>query len=695
MTISSTSRKAGPFLGNDTATVFPFTFKVFKKEDVRVTLTGPTGDDTVLTLDSHYSVTLNSNQDANPGGSVTYPFQGFPLPSPLPVGYRLTITGGLQNLQPTDIQNQGGFYPQVVEDMSDRSTIQIQQLQEEVDRSLKFSVSDPGLGAVLPPADLRANKILAFDENGRPTVAIPTSGSAADVMLQLAATYGSSLIGFLQAGVGAVPQTVQQKLRNLDVTVEDFGAVGDGLTDDSAALYAMHNAHGYIRLKRRTYYLGNSFFSIVAEKVCIIGEGKAAFNNATTQAVDGTGTILLGSLLLRADHMYCADFTVDVSRFPTKKEGIVTDARVGQIGVSCVLERLGSIARPDADSSHGLLVEGFARHTITDIDVANHNYGVVSKSRDGFISRIRGRNVKTAVVYPKSSLPAVGGDVADASVNNIEIRDVQGRGGLSDYGCAVWIHAEGVNAVNIRVSGAYYLGGLCAVRVLGTASTPYVVDCSISDVVGAQNATAAVVVSGATFDTRIDGVTADNPVSGLAVSIDASSTNWLLDNVMLVVTDAAITGTSPATLLGSGQWDNFSVRNAFRTMVLATAWGTQRTGKKFGQIALSGEGNLTLSGGASTVAGEVVPNAVTLGDNMIALNGVIGVAGVAAAGPIASAGAGINMGAGKFYICAAVTTSNTYTTFPIYVSANSIQVFSVPSAANIKQIYLDSILVRR
>lgn len=55
--------------------------------------------------------------------------------------------------------------------------------------------------------------------------------------VDLAASSGSSLIGHLPAGAGAVATTVQDKLRE-QVSLRDFGIIGDGVTDHYVAIRA-------------------------------------------------------------------------------------------------------------------------------------------------------------------------------------------------------------------------------------------------------------------------------------------------------------------------------------------------------------------------------------------------------------------------------------------------------------------------
>lgn len=160
MTVSSVTRKVGPFIGNGSATIFAFPFKVFEAEDLLVVrLEVATGIETELRLDSDYTAALNFAQDATPGGSIT-------LPAPLAVGFNLVISSDQPELQEADITNQGGFYPEVITAALDELIINVQQLKEQAERTLCYPISDPPLNATLPPAEQRAGTFLYFGTDG-------------------------------------------------------------------------------------------------------------------------------------------------------------------------------------------------------------------------------------------------------------------------------------------------------------------------------------------------------------------------------------------------------------------------------------------------------------------------------------------------------------------------------------------------
>ncbi|KAI3598731.1 hypothetical protein D8I24_5677 [Cupriavidus necator H850] len=333
MTINSATRKAGPFLGDGVTTVFPFSFKVFTKNDVQVTLTNAAGAETVLVLDSDYSVSVNADQTVNPGGTVAYP-------ASLADGFKLTLTGALPNLQPTSLPNNGPFYPKTIEDTEDRAVILIQQLQEKVDRSIKVNVSDTPL-TPLPTASARANMLLGFDAIGN-VVVVPEPASIgsgdrtpyalvsgvdfAPGATSLTLPRAPGAPGNLEVNFDALPQDFTQwsvagqtltipggvpsgvtrvwgyigttlstqippdgsvtddsvapgtrlynRIYGLEIDARDYGVVADGVTDDTAAAQAAITAggvNGRIKFPKGTILLSATLNALNSQS--IIGQG--------------------------------------------------------------------------------------------------------------------------------------------------------------------------------------------------------------------------------------------------------------------------------------------------------------------------------------------------------------------------------------------------------------------------------------
>lgn len=77
---------------------------------------------------------------------------------------------------------------------------------------------------------------------------------------------GSSLVSFTQTGVGAIARTMKDKGHDV-VSVKDFGALGDGVTDDAAAIQAaLNSGASRVRLPAGTY-MHSVGFSVPADTI--------------------------------------------------------------------------------------------------------------------------------------------------------------------------------------------------------------------------------------------------------------------------------------------------------------------------------------------------------------------------------------------------------------------------------------------
>ncbi|PXA98476.1 hypothetical protein DMC47_08385 [Nostoc sp. 3335mG] len=92
----------------------------------------------------------------------------------------------------------------------------------------------------------------------------------------------------LQVGRGAVVRTVQDKLRET-VTVKDFGAIGDGLADDTRAIQAAMDAHDHVRIPSGTYKV--SMLRFKRNNQVIEGDGWSNTVLQSTASVAGASVI--------------------------------------------------------------------------------------------------------------------------------------------------------------------------------------------------------------------------------------------------------------------------------------------------------------------------------------------------------------------------------------------------------------------
>lgn len=177
MTISSTTRQAGPFAGNGVTVAFPFAFKIFTAADLRVVSIDADGVQTELALTTDYSVTLNADQNVAPGGTATV------VSAPI-TGESLVITSDLAALQPVNLTNAGGFYPRVINDALDRLTILVQQLLGIAARAILVPFGEAAF--TVPPLDQRKNRIALWQSDGSLGAAdgvVNISGSGATAAL--------------------------------------------------------------------------------------------------------------------------------------------------------------------------------------------------------------------------------------------------------------------------------------------------------------------------------------------------------------------------------------------------------------------------------------------------------------------------------------------------------------------------------
>lgn len=150
---------------------------------------------------------------ATSGGNVV--FDTAPLN-----GQVITIERRMPFERLTDFIEGGDFAASAINTELDFVVAGLQQLEEDQANMMRFNPHETPVSNIIPDRAIRAGKALGFDTDGN-MIAVPLNGAMAQP-------------SFTVTGVGAITRTTTDKLKER-VSVKDFGAVGDGVADDTLA----------------------------------------------------------------------------------------------------------------------------------------------------------------------------------------------------------------------------------------------------------------------------------------------------------------------------------------------------------------------------------------------------------------------------------------------------------------------------
>lgn len=316
MTISTTESRV-EYQGNGVSTLFAIPFRFLENAHIFVTLVGTDGTQAPQSQGANYTLT---GADEDDGGTLTM------LVAP-PAGAYLVVVRVVPATQETDYISGDPFPAESHERALDKLTMLVQQGIEADSRTLKFPVGDLAsqIGE-LPPAALRADRLLSFDSMGRPIAIAPSDQSATSLALALAQPGGSNGIGFIQAGTGAVARTSQSKMRER-VSVWDFGAIGDGayhpLSERFGALETAQLAYPFATslsdsidwaaLQAGINYTAGRFTLDVSSGTFIVNRRVTMISGTL---IDGNGVVkLMDNCLPRLGQMVFCNTATDVHMF--------------------------------------------------------------------------------------------------------------------------------------------------------------------------------------------------------------------------------------------------------------------------------------------------------------------------------------------------------------------------------------------
>jgi hypothetical protein len=322
--------------GNGSATALPVEFAFLDPTHLVVTHIGADGSETVLAFGVDYTVST-----AEVGGTVT-------RVAAAATGESTRIDRYTPIVQPDTLLNQGVTYPARIEAMINRHTLVGQEM-----------IARGVVGGAVPTGGAVGQALKRIGETGFGWQDDLGATLEADLASSEAGK-GAALVTVKRAEAGAVARKVADKLADT-ICVKDFGAKGDGITDDATAIQAALAAAGSKGVYVPTgLYLCSTKITVPTGDFVMVGDGaglsEIRFTSATASEQGFSATLgvsadyfLVRGLTLSTTTGYAAGKTalrIDgtamlTGTYPARKiadrssrRGLITDVVVKGIGTT-------------------------------------------------------------------------------------------------------------------------------------------------------------------------------------------------------------------------------------------------------------------------------------------------------------------------------------------------------------------------
>lgn len=517
---------------------YAFTFEILANTDIAVYK-----DDVLLTLTTHYTVTINSNGT----GSVTITAAGLALAPTSPSQY--AIVGNRTISRSTDFTTGGDFFANVLNDELDQQTIFAQQNAEGLARALSAPQTDPTtINMTLPRAALRAGKLLAFNA---------TTGNAE------AGPDISNFTGIYQGSLASAPST------RFDTTALQAGDLYFDTMSDSMRVYtggAWQEIAPEMAIGHQAYTAsgGQTTFTVTdgynTSSVYVYLNG-VLLDAADYTATNGTSIVLASSAVSNDTVRVVTYFNpVDTVSIRVDAQAAATAAATSATNAATSATNASNSASSAATQASNASTSAFsaatqasnastsATNAANSATNASNSYFATVAIYDAFDDRYLGAKSSDPTVDNDSN-PLLDGALYWDTTNNVMK--------VYDLGGMIWRRTTPTSSDQANINT---VSGIQA-----NVTTVAGISSSVITVAGISSAVTSVNANSTNINTVANDITNVNAVGGSIANVNTTATNIASVN-------------TAATNIVAIQGASTEASNAAASAVLASDWATKTTG---------------------------------------------------------------------------------------------------------------------